>query len=372
MLHSKRLHLITPTIPYPPNFGGAVDVFYRIVALKKVGVNIHLHCFKYDRDEAEELEKHCEKVYYYDRKLSWVKLFSRTPFIINSRANNNLTERLRENPYPILFDGLHCTYTLKNIELKQKKFIRPHNVETNYFNQLAKSESNIFKKTFFYSESLKLFFYERKLAKAKAVFSISINDHKHFCQFSESHLVRAFHSNTSVQSKLGKGNYTLYHGNMTVSENVSALRFLMDKVFPQLDTPIIVAGKIKSQKLIKRIQKHLSVKLIENPNQKEMDRLIQNAHVILLPTFQNTGIKLKLLESLLKGRFCIANTAMIKSTELEQYCLVANSPEDWINIIKKCNEEYFSPEEIEKRESIISEFNNELEAKKIVKEIFED
>ena len=176
----KQLHLITLNIPYPANYGGAIDVFYRIVALKKLGIGIHLHCFKYDRDEAVELEQYCEKVYYYDRKMDVIKLFSIIPFIVKSRDHEVLTKRLVENPYPILYDGLHCTYTLNNLNLKQKKIIRTHNVEANYYQQLAKSTSNIFSKVFYYSEFLKLTLYEKNIAKADAAFAISENDKNHW------------------------------------------------------------------------------------------------------------------------------------------------------------------------------------------------
>ena len=47
-----------------------------------------------------------------------------------------------------------------------------------------------------------------------------------------------------------------------------------------------------------------------------MNRLIIST-MILLPTQHNTGIKLKLIESLYKGRFCIANIKMILGTDLE-------------------------------------------------------
>lgn len=366
----NRLHLITLTIPFPSNYGGVIDVFYRIVALSELGVAIHLHCFKYERNTSEELEKYCEKVYYYDRKMNWLKLFSITPFIIKSRDANALTTRLRENPFPILYDGLHCTYTLNNPLLTQKKFIRTHNVETDYYLQLAKNESNLMIKSILYSEYIKLLFYEKKIDNVDAVFAISKNDLKYFANFLKSHLIRAFHSNSKIESILGEGNYALYHGNLTVTENINAIRFLLYKVFPKINFPLKVAGKITDLKLVKEIKNHPNVTLIENPNQNEMNNLIKHAQLILLPTFQDTGIKLKLLESLFKGRFCIVNDKMINNTELEPYCLVANTPNEWIEMIQKYKDFHFSSVDTEKRKSIMSLFNNLNEAKKMMDVIF--
>ena len=43
----KHLHIISFDIPYPPNYGGVIDVYYKIRTLHKLGIKIHLHCFEY-------------------------------------------------------------------------------------------------------------------------------------------------------------------------------------------------------------------------------------------------------------------------------------------------------------------------------------
>ena len=51
----KNLHVISFDIPWPVNYGGVIDVFYKITALAGLGVKIHLHCFEYGRKESKEL-----------------------------------------------------------------------------------------------------------------------------------------------------------------------------------------------------------------------------------------------------------------------------------------------------------------------------
>ena len=48
-MKEQELHIVSFDVPFPPNYGGAVDVFYKIRALHKLGVKIHLHCFEYVR-----------------------------------------------------------------------------------------------------------------------------------------------------------------------------------------------------------------------------------------------------------------------------------------------------------------------------------
>ncbi len=43
----KHLHIISFDIPYPPNYGGVIDVYFKIRTLHELGIKIHLHCFEY-------------------------------------------------------------------------------------------------------------------------------------------------------------------------------------------------------------------------------------------------------------------------------------------------------------------------------------
>lgn len=372
MKKNKELHIISFNIPYPANYGGVIDVFYKLIALKELGIKIHLHCFKYGRKESIELEKYCEKVYYYDRKMNWQNLISTNPFIIQSRTSDILVDRLSKKPFPILLEGLHCAKILCQDRLKnQKKYIRTHNIETDYYRLLAKTEHNFFKKIYLYFEYLKVANYEKRISEFNGVFPISISDHNYFKSIAKSHFLRAFHSNPTIQSKIGIGKYALYHGNLTISENENAAFFLINKVFNQIDFDLVITGKKPSFKLRKECEKYPHIQLIESPKDDEMNSLVENAQCILLPTEQNTGIKLKLIESLYKGRFCIGNNKMIDKTELEDYCLEANSPQEWINQIKQVKDLEFSKNNIKQRQSICSLFNNKKEAQKIIDIIFE-
>ena len=60
----KYLNVIALNIPYPANYGGVIDIYYKLVALHQNGVRIVLHCFEYERPHAPELEEVCLKVYY--------------------------------------------------------------------------------------------------------------------------------------------------------------------------------------------------------------------------------------------------------------------------------------------------------------------
>jgi hypothetical protein len=170
------LHIISFNTPYPPDYGGVIDVFNKLRVLHNKGVKITLHCFEYGRNRADELEKYCEKLFYYPRKTGFLSQISILPYIINSRRSKELLVNLSNDDHPILFEGLHSTYYLKKKFLKnRKKIVRAHNVEHLYYFKLFKAEKKVGKKIFFLIETIKLYFAEKRLKKADFIAAISNN-----------------------------------------------------------------------------------------------------------------------------------------------------------------------------------------------------
>lgn len=356
-MQETRLNIISFDVPYPPDYGGAIDVFYKIVALHKLGVKIHLHCFKYGREEAAELDKYCISVSYYDRNLRILDFFSKVPFVVKTRKNKQLLSNLNENNYPILFEGLHTTAFLNAKTLKNRtKIVRTHNVEHDYYSALAKYEKNIFKRLYFSTEALKLKKYERVLSKAQSIFSISEKDNEYFLtNYKNTLKIPAFHNNFELKNELGTGDYILFHGNLQVKENEEALFFLIENVFRKISYQVRIAGRNPSPELINLIKKFKNIELFANLSHEKMSDLVANAQIIVLYTFQATGIKLKLLNSLYEGRFCIANDKMLFGTDLDKICIVANSAQEIINNIKEFFYKEFSVEIKNTRKQILEE-----------------
>src|SRR5690242_16420266 len=126
-------------------------------ALQQLGVKVHLHCFEYGRKSADELKKYCASIHYYSRKTSKSQLFNTYPYIVLSRDSEELKKNLLKNNFPILMEGLHSTRLLSDPDFaKRKMFVRSHNVEHDYYSNLAKVEGNIFKRYYFYNEAGKL------------------------------------------------------------------------------------------------------------------------------------------------------------------------------------------------------------------------
>jgi hypothetical protein len=367
-----QLHIIAFDVPYPANYGGVIDVFYRVKALSEAGVKVHLHCFEYGRGEQETL-KRCYEVKYYKRDTSFVKQLSLTPFIVNSRRSEALVQDLLKDDYPILCEGLHTTAVLLDKRLKNRKiYVRAHNVEHDYYNGLGDAERCGWKRLFYHAEAMKLRRYEPILRKAADIFAISQQDADYFSKkYGKATLVPGFNSVDSVCSETGRGEYVLYHGNLSVRENEDAAKWLIENVFAELDLHCIVSGLDPSEKLIKLAEKYSNVTLVANPDDAEMIDLLRQAQVNILVTNQPTGLKLKLLNALYNGRFCLVNSDMVKGTSLESLCVVADEPEQMITEIKRLMDEDFTENDIEERDAQMRQlYDNEANARKIIEAIY--
>ena len=152
---SHKLHIVSFNVPFPADYGGIIDVYYRIKALHKLGVEIHLHTFTYGRPAARELDALCSSVTYYRRRT------------------------VSKDNAPILLEGLHCCSVLEVID-GSRIMVRAHNVEHEYYSRLADATSSLFRRIYLRSDARKLERYEPLLTKAAAVFAVTEADAAHF------------------------------------------------------------------------------------------------------------------------------------------------------------------------------------------------
>ena len=335
----KALQIVSFDNPYPPNFGGVIDVYYKIKALKASGIKVYLHTFYDDRVSFEDLELSCEKIYTYKRDKSLIHLFSMLPFRINSRKSKLLFENISKYNIPVLFEGLHsCSVLLKNT-FDVPVFIRTHNIEHQYTFGLAKNEKHLLYKLAHYLEGYKLKYAESILDKAKIIFAISNSDKNYFESKFNAEVIYLppFHENEIICNDFEieyANKYALYHGDLSSVDNVNSALFLI-KVFENLSFDLVIASSTDSSQVLRKISKIENCSFSKIENNKQLDALINNAHVHTLYSNQKSGTKLKVFNSLYKGKFVIVNKNIVDDTEILNLCRLANSVEEFHYEIKK-------------------------------------
>jgi hypothetical protein len=366
---SQYLHILAFNIPYPPDYGGVIDVYYKLKALSTAGVRIILHCFEYGRLHSKELEDVCFKVYYYPRKSGLKYFLHSDPYIVSTRISKSMPEHLLGDSFPVLFEGLHTTGILDRcIQAKKRTLVRAHNIEHLYYRALAGSERNPFKKLFLWTEAKSLKRYEPLLHRADYILGIAKHETAYFNEkYGNALFVPAFHRFEEVSSREGSGSYILFHGNLSVSENSETLLSLAKKTLSKMPYEVVVAGKNPSRRFRLRLSAYSNIRVVANPGDQELDELIGNAHINLLVTSHSTGIKLKLLHALFAGRHCLVNPAMVHGTGLSSLCRVAETAQALEEHLHELMKRPFTSAEVQERKKALKEFSNRANAEKILR-----
>lgn len=368
---NKSLHIVSFDVPWPADYGGVIDVFHRIKALHSQGVSIKLHCFEYGRGEQPELKNYCSEVHYYQRQEGHKGLSLSLPYIVASRSNAALWERLQQDNDPILLEGIHCTYGLHAGLLSNRKTaVRMHNVEHEYYHQLAQWERSLMKKAYYHHESRMLKRYEKLISQQSLFLAITDKDasaYRRQFRAAQVQTLPAFVPHRMVTSRTGLGTFVLYHGNLSVAENEKAAGWLLEKVFNDLEIPFVVAGKDPSPRLVELAHRKQHTCIVENPSESEMNDLIAKAQLHVLPAFSTNGIKLKLLAALFGGRHVVTNEEMVGGTGLEKACHLANNPSFFKYTIYRLFQKEFTDEDREIRSGFLQQrFDNNAHAQQLM------
>lgn len=160
---------------------------------------------------------------------------------------------------------------------------------------------------------------------------------------------------------MGSGDYCLYHGNLSVSENRRVAIWLAENIFKKINFPFVIAGK-NANTLRSQLSTNPNISLVDNPSNEQLSVIIRNAHINILPSFNNTGVKLKLLHALFEGRFCITNEAGLKGTGLHSGMHIANDEATTIRLVNQLLTKEFSEEDVKHRQELTQIYNNSTNA----------
>ncbi len=354
-----RLHVVSFQVPYPPDYGGAIDVYFKLRWLVEQGYDVVLHTYIYGQARPQPvLEELCSQVIYYERQGGLLNLLSPEPYIVHSRRSPALLRDLLADDAPILFEGLHSCHFLPHPSLEGRmKIVRTHNIEHEYYSLLARQMRHRWRNLYYRLEARKLRRFEPVLTKADIILAISEGDAQALRSRYPDKDIRhlpCFYDPSFVTPRGGTEAYVLYQGNLRVEENVSVANFIQDSLAPALpNVRFVIAGRDPSF-----TSRRENVSLVANPTAAEMDALLAKARVNLLLTFQPTGIKLKLLSALAKSRgHVVANPQMLSGNDLGSLCVTAEADASLAGLLRHLLEEGPSESDIIARQK-------ELETKK--------
>lgn len=359
---TETLHIVCFDAPAPPDYGGAIDLFFKIKALALAGCGINLHYFQYKQHRGHQgLEPYCKSIHVYERKKFHQCLTSSLPFIVASRVNKELINQLNKDAHPVLLEGIHGTGLLPYLRKDKSVAIRMHNDEAAYYRQLAAAETSPLRNLYYSTEANKLQRYQRSIKHTYSSAAVSLADTQFFANqlgWSNIQWVPCFLPWQEVTSKSGQGHYALYHGTLSVPENIAVIKWLLRHVIKDSGVPFVIAGKNPGAHLEKLIAAYPGVKLTANPTDAALDDLIQQAQVNLLPSLNVTGVKIKLLHSLFMGRHCITNAAGVSGSGLNEGVTVCEDAQSMKATLQQLMQQDFLEKEVQQRKTLLHVYDN--------------
>ena len=168
----------------------------------------------------------------------------------------------------------------------------------------------------------------------------------------------------------GSSDYVLYHGNLSVAENYSAAEYLVD-AFRKIDVKFKIAGMNPPPHLQKLVENIPNIELIDSPDDQTLFDLIRHAHINILVTEQATGLKLKLLNTLFNGRFCLVNDKMVEGLDVNGLCYVVNDLNSIRFAVYELMPRKFDAHQIERRRKNMKSFYDIEEATDLLLKLIE-
>lgn len=328
----KKVLFITPQVVYPQYDGGKKSCLGRIMESRLAGNEVHVVSFNVmGQDEAPSIEffrKH--RIRYLTVKTSSARkrgtklgfllgyftgIFSHRPRFIQNHLDPECAAVIhalieRESIDDVVFDSLWVTEAAD-----MNRMVRPLLVATNveyvYLKDRAKCESNPVMKFLLYFESLRTYFYEKKMLRSfpaieflsdyDMAFAVSrFGIAKKRCRVSSNYIF--FEKKVSYR---GKGSYLLFSGSLTFEPNLEGCRWFLKNVFPAVrkahpGLTLRITGSV-SGKVKEEILSYGSVEFAGLISDAEMLKTIADCRCIVSPILSGSGVKIKNIEALQLG-----------------------------------------------------------------------
>ncbi|OHD53692.1 MAG: hypothetical protein A2Y33_07160 [Spirochaetes bacterium GWF1_51_8] len=219
-----------------------------------------------------------------------------------------------------------------------------HNIDYRDFFNLFKDASNFFWKMYYLWESFKLYRYERRLFREfKLIFSVSFDETPVIAKASHGaeavwvpSIIPVKNAEMSPAEKKSfqeletstKGKKViLFTGIMDKSSNIRAARWFAKRVMPVLEKTVPnaefwIVGKKPGEPVHSLAKPNIRV-IADVP---EIKPYFHRADLVVVPIFNNAGIKIKLIEALRFGKKIVSTTAGLYGSGLSDLIPAADNP----------------------------------------------
>lgn len=397
-----RLTVICNEVPYPPTNGGRTDVWSRLNAFKKHGVELQLICWQSSRCQpisAEQIQ--VLKTIVTDLHICNInfdiKSLLRRFWNLRMYSSQVASRVLLENfffdvmkyvnvfgPNAVWLDTIYGGVLAQKlcVALQIPLFTRSQNIEHYYFKQLIAAEQNLFNKFKLYLTTLHLKKYEFEILRgSKLFFDISMDDLNwwKYNGVSNGHWLPPFMLSGEVYKQCESDGLdakydVAFLGNLNTPNNVEGIKWFITDVLPLLlqkkpDIKLAIGGSNPTPIIEDICSGNKNIDLIHNP--KNVFEFYSNATILVNPILKGSGVKIKSVEMLFTDKDIVTTKIGVEGLpeDVKKCYYIADDATTMANNILFCINEpgkpfvdrsmarkYFNPDAIENVIKIINDF----------------
>ncbi len=342
--------MLTPYLPYPLLTGGQTRSYNLIKRLSSLGHKVALFCLvknDAERKYVGELEKYCSEVQVFNRsEKPWTFInilrtgLSFFPFLVvrnwATGEKSAIEKKLKEEN----FDLIHAEtfYVMPHIpETKIPILLVEQTIEYLVYRHYAESHPLLPLRPLLYLDVLKMKYWERNFwSRASRVVAMSWEDKQ--IMHLQTPLLDVDIVPNGVDSKYfskkikarPKKAIILYLGNFTWLQNREAVKILIDKVWPVINSQISSAklwiiGKDAGKFFPKLASERIIVKEVT-----DVREVYQQASVLVAPIYGGGGTRYKNFEAFASGLPVVTTSIGIRGTDAKDGVdvIIRDSPEE--------------------------------------------
>lgn len=267
------------------------------------------------------------------------------------KFNSVLKHYILDNEYDVIFlDNLRLGYLIKLLRkhTSAKIILVEHNIEANNIEEEIKYEKNYSEKIKRKLRNISIRKFENKIINSvDRVWCISSKDKKYFDKIRNDHTTKVIKpyfefKRVKDQEDLNSNNYNLIIlGSMFWYPNVQGSIWFIENVFNKLieiDSryKLYLVGNMPDSKLLNLSSENIIV----TGRVPSVDEYIKKSDIMIVPIFIGGGVKIKILEGIMKGIPVISTRESIEGYDFnifnDGFC--ANTADEFLNAILKINE----------------------------------
>jgi len=344
---NKRILVLTPILPYPPDDGSRLRPYQIIKAFYKfVDVDLISFYLPYeDINSAKEFYRnYCKNLYFLQQKENKISLIKFCMYYSHKENKEQINKIIQENDYNLIIVEkiIMLSYLKKKIFKNYKVVIDSWGIDSEILRQLYINEKKLFKKFILFIKYLRHLLCEICfLSRCKYLVAITdkqLNFYKKFFKRKKLFLIPNF-----VDMDYFKAAYEsfeekciVFTGIMNFIPNIDAVIFFVNEIMPKLKEKINVKFYIIGKNPTKEVSKlQNNFDIVVTGEVKDVREYISKAEVVVVPLRMGSGLRNKVLQAMACGKTVVATKEAIEGINVQdkENILIADTPEEFVEKI---------------------------------------